>query len=349
MSQLFRSERFHYTFGPHAPTLHVKPGATLAVVCPDSDNAFADGSLIPEARKQRADGSALFEGNPMAGPIYVEGARPGHCLAVTITEVELDRDYGQTLLAPGHGLLPSHMLYQPYDPHPGELAPRHMYRWNIDREKGVARLANPLGKQSLSVKLRPFVGCIGVCPPWGQHISTLYGGDFGGNVDLPSFAPGSTLLLPIFTDGALLMMGDIHAAQGHGEIIGGGIETSGRIHCRIDLIEDFHLPGPRVITGDNRLLCVVTEGDMRTAVQRAYGRLVQWLVESFAIYRWDAYNLISQVAFIELGGIGDHGCDVAAGIRIDDLPRRCQRVVERGENGVRFNQASLNDYIGVDE
>jgi acetamidase/formamidase len=342
MTQPFRSSRFHYTFGPHEPTLRIEPGASLSVVCSDSDNMFADGSRIPDDQRVPAKG---LHGNPMAGPIAIDGAKTGDCLAITIGDIEIDRDWGRTLLAPGHGFLPSHVLFPPFEPHPGELPPRHMYRWNIDRKRGVATMTNQLGKHPLRVKLRPMVGCIGVCPPNGERISTLFAGDYGGNLDLPSLTAGSTLLLPVFTDGALLSMGDIHAAQGHGELIGGGIETSGIIHCHVQRIDRMPLPGPRIVTPDRKLLAVYTHGDLRVAVQHAFGRLLQWLVETFALYRWDAYHLISQAGFTEMGGLGERDCTVAAGIAIDDLPPHCRNLIRQTDSGIELNFASLNDYV----
>src|SRR4051812_2108906 len=86
----FESPRFHYTFGPHEPMLRVASGASLRVICPDSDSELADGSVLDHSRRERGSGSPYLQGNPMAGPIHVEGAQPGDCLSVDIDAIHLD-------------------------------------------------------------------------------------------------------------------------------------------------------------------------------------------------------------------------------------------------------------------
>lgn len=235
----FLSSRFHYSFGPYSPTLTVQPGASLRVTCPDCDNTMSDGSVLTSEQRHKDDTTNLLQGNPLAGPIYVDGAKRGDTLAVIIDSIELDRDSGITLLAPDHGVVPSRLLIPTLgdEAQGSSVVPRHMYRWRIDTAAGTATMANPLGGLQVSIPLDPFVGCIGVCPPEGEVVSSLYCGSFGGNMDLPLIRPGSTVFLPVYHDGALLMMGDIHAAQGHGELIGGGIETSGKIGCTIRVLK----------------------------------------------------------------------------------------------------------------
>lgn len=310
---VFHSSRFQYTFGPHAPTLRIGSGARLRVVCPDSDNELADGVILSADQRQRDENGALFEGNPMAGPIDIEGATAADSIAVQIEAIELDRIKGQTGLAYGHGLLSAGQLLDRPAAEAGRRIPSHLYEWKIDPERGVATVVNPLGNRPISVPLDPFVGCIGVCPPWGQSISTLFCGVHGGNMDIPLIRPGTTIELPVFRNGALLMMGDIHAAQGHGEIIGGGIETSGKIDCKIDLIRGRAIPAPR-LRDSRRLSAIGLSGDLRDAVGRAYAHLLNWIVDEYNINRWDGYNLISQSGTITLGGLGGPVYAVAAGI-----------------------------------
>lgn len=325
--QKFFSSRFHYTFGPHPPTLTVAPGTALQVVCPDSDNELADGTLLTPEQRQRDETSPLMEGNPMAGPIAVEGAEVGDCLAVRIEAVHLDRRKGQTLLAPAHGLLPMDLLSRPDGSRPADEIPRHLYEWDIDAEAGVATLVNRLGTDPITVKLDPFVGCLGVCPKWAQSISTLYAGSFGGNMDLPAVRPGVTVYLPVYRSGGLLMMGDIHAAQGHGEIIGGAIETSGKIDCTIELIKGRPIDSPRLCEA-SRIMALASDGDLRGAVQQAYAHLLNWLSDELAMNRWDAYHLMSQTASIMTGNLLVPPYIVGASIPIDALPASTRKKVD---------------------
>ncbi len=309
----FLSPKFHYTFAAHEPGRVVKPGESLRVICPDSDNALADGTELSPSQRQSSAGGELFEGNPMAGPIAVEGAAIGDTLTVAIEDIELDRDYGQTLLAPGHGLLHRREL--------GDVPPRHLYRWRIDAAAGTATLDNPLGDRPIAVPLDPFVGCIGTCPKWGQAVSTLLSGEHGGNMDLPLIRPGATLHLPVYHDGGLVMLGDLHAAQGHGEIVGGGIETSGIVRCTFGLIRGQTVPAPRIVT-DEAYSALGFGGELRTAISRAYAHLIDWLTDAnlTALNRWDAYRLVSQCATVTIGNLGDPPNCAAATIQREHLP-----------------------------
>jgi len=311
----FRSKSFFYTFGAHTATLTQRSGDQLRIECPDSDNLFADGTLIPEHQRACAAGSAPFPGNPMSGPIFIEDASPGDVIAVQIDTIHLTASHGQSLLAPGHGLLAEHELKC------GSEAdvPTHMYRWAIDGANRIARLNNPIGGDEFSVKLDPFIGCIGVCPKWGQSISTLFAGDFGGNMDVPLVKPGATLFLPVYAAGALLGLGDLHAAQGHGEIMGGAIETAGQVDLTLRVIKNQRIETPRLRNRD-LIATIASENELRASVKSAYANLVTWLTDGFGMNRFDAYNLVSQCGSIVMGNIISKSPSVAACIRLDTLP-----------------------------
>jgi len=317
----FLSSRFHYTYGAHAPTLQVQPGDAIRVTCPDCDNVMADGSVLTEEQRH-VDTPDAVQGNPLAGPIYIEDAKPGDTLAVTINAVELDRELGMTLLAPSHGVLPDHRV----TPLIGDeknagspTTPRHMYHWQIDTTAGTATMSNPVGGQALSVQLDPFVGCIGVCPAKGCEVSSLNCGEFGGNLDLPMVRPGTTVFLPVNREGALLMMGDLHAAQGHGEVIGGGIETSGKIVCTVGIIKGAGIESCRM--RDSQMLWAIgTHDDLQQAIQLAYAGLLDWLAQPGVVDRYDMYNLLSQTATVTVGNLNEAPYPAAAGVRLDRLP-----------------------------
>lgn len=324
----FLSSRFHYSFAAHPPTLDVRPGARLRVICPDCDNAMADGTLLTSDQR-KLDAPDTVEGNPLAGPIYVEGAEPGDTLSVRIDAIELDRDSGITLLAPDHGLLKDHHLTPPKYPHdatkPGVI-PRHMYHWHIDTESGTATIRNPIGDHPLSLPLDPFIGCIGVSPSLDSRIDSLHCGPSGGNYDLPMFRPGTTVFLPVNHRGALLMMGDLHAAQGHGEVIGGGIETSGKIVCTLGVIK--RMGGQNCRMCDPKTLWSVgTHGDLRRAIQIAYAGLLDWVAQPGVADRYDMYNLLSQCATVTVGNLNEAPYPAAAGVLIDHLPTAVKEAI----------------------
>jgi acetamidase/formamidase len=138
-------------------------------------------------------------------------------------------------------------------------------------------------------------------------------------MDLPASGAGATIYLPVRRPGALLFMGDIHAAQGHGEIIGGAIETSGKIDCTIRLIENQSLPHLRMRCA-KFLTAVASHDDLKTSVQLAYANLLDWLSIDLKMNLWDAYNLISQAGSLMMGNLLSAPYPVAARIPISLLP-----------------------------
>src|SRR5262249_49341440 len=109
--------------------------------------------------------------------------------------------------------------------------------WVLDREKGVARLAKPTpALKDFTVPLRPFLGCVGVAPPGRMVFRSGYPGSFGGNMDYNRLREGVTLYLPVDQPGALLFLGDGHAAQGDGELTGNALETSMDIEFTVEVI-----------------------------------------------------------------------------------------------------------------
>lgn len=308
------SPRFYYTFGPHEPAYTLASGESIELVCPDSDNELSDGRLLTAQEREKVT-PPMLEANPMAGPIFVQGAEPGDHLAVTIEKITLDRRRGQTLIKPGHGLIGQELLEVNAADDP---MPQRLLEWDIDVQRGTATLENGFGSRAVVLLLKPFVGCIGVCPAQGERVSAMFSGQHGGNMDLPLTAQGTTIYLPVHEPGGLLMLGDLHAAQGHGEIVGGAIETSGRVTLKVSLVKGKPIEAPRF--EDARVIAAAgCDNDLRTAIRRAYAHLLTMVVERSGLNRWDAYMLISQCGSLVVGGLLEGPFTVAACLSRDLL------------------------------
>jgi acetamidase/formamidase len=146
----------------------------------------------------------------LTGPVYVEGAKPGMVLEVRIIDITFFQDWGFQLIIPLLGTLP-------YD-----LDRFHYSLIPIDSQAMLGTLS-----WGLKLPLKPFFGVMGVAPPpgWGRATSTVPQA-FGGNLDNKELVAGTTLYLPIFTEGALFSCGDGHGAQGDGEVCITAIETA---------------------------------------------------------------------------------------------------------------------------
>ena len=155
--------------------------------------------------------------------------------------------------------------------------------WTLDVPAGVARLAKPTEKlKNYEVPLRPMLGCVGVAPP--QQLSMLAGylGSFGGNMDFNQVVEGSTLYLPVFHPGALLFVGDGHAAQGDGELTGNALETSMDWTLTVDVIRGLPIQNPRLENADYWMASGIANS-LPEAVQAATTNLSQFLEEQYKL------------------------------------------------------------------
>jgi amidase len=277
-----------YEFTRHLePRCRIAPGETLTV---ESEDALS-GQIRREG--DRRDKTAMPWSNPVAGPIFVDGAKPGDELAVTIHSIT-PRD-GQCATYTG--------------------APKQLSEWlGADVPHG-AHIC-PIGdghihwKQHVRIPYSPMLGCIGTASDWGVP-STGPAGLHGGNLDLVEVCPGSTIFLPVRVAGGFLFLGDAHAAMGHGELSATGLEMAAISTITVDLVRQPKLSGVR-ISNPGFLMCVATHGTIERAIAEAYARLILWMESDFGWNRWDAYDLLTHVGRISVGYYGSG--TVGAGI-----------------------------------
>lgn len=229
-----RDAHLHGDFDPdRAPVLRVRPGDRVVVSAPDAGwNRFEQPDLDAPADWLKWPHSP-DAGHALAGPLWVEGATPDHTLAVRIVEVR-PCAWGWTA-AGGTGTRLERALGIADEP-------RLPVVWRFDDRRTVAR--SSLGE----VDLRPFPGVIGMPPPAPGPHTTTPPRRWGGNLDCRELVAGSTLLLPVSVSGALLSVGDGHAAQGDGEVAGLAIECGlERLVLELDL-QPGGLRRPRALT-----------------------------------------------------------------------------------------------------
>ncbi|MFK7867625.1 MAG: acetamidase/formamidase family protein [Roseobacter sp.] len=186
--------------------------------------------------------------HPMTGPIFIEGAERGDVLAVTLVDIEPD-EYGYTVIAPGFGFLRD-IFTEPYlvnwrqtrthaesDQMPGIKVPYEAFLGSVGVLPGEeevtawgAREAALAAAGGVALGPQP-IGALpsDVCGPGAPHadacLRTVPPRENGGNMDVQQMQIGTTMLFPCFTDGCGLFVGDVHFAQGDGEVGGTAIET----------------------------------------------------------------------------------------------------------------------------
>jgi acetamidase/formamidase len=188
----------HYGWNnANAPAATIAPGDTISFNPPDSSG----GQLT--AKSTVADLAALDFGkvNPVAGPVYVDGAEPGDAIKVTLLEF-VPSGWGWTANIPGFGLLADRFT---------EPA---LHIWKYDARTLTPAMFGPGGK----VPLKPFCGTIGLAPAEAGLHSIVPPRRVGGNMDIRDLAAGTELYLPVEVKGGLFSVGDTHAAQGDGEV-----------------------------------------------------------------------------------------------------------------------------------
>ena len=306
----FEPTHFHVAIGSHEPVLRINPGDTVQTWCVDAGGGDRNGERITPG------------GNPQTGPFYVEGAQPGDTLVVHFDKLWPNRPQGYTapIVAPWV-VDPQFVQFELPKPVLLEGGRRELDTWAIDLEKGTARLEQPrAGLEALQdFPIDPMLGCFGVAPDRGQAISCATSGPHGGNMDYRGFRQGVTVYFPVFVEGALLHVGDGHAIQGDGEIVGTGIEISFDVQFTVGLIKGKRISWPR---GENDEY-VFTAGNARPldqALQHATTELMHWLDEDYGLDFRSSSVLLGQLIRYEIGNVFDPAYTVIAKIEKRYLP-----------------------------
>jgi amidase len=273
------------TFAVREPVLTIKPGTVL--ISETNWGAY----FSPEG--------GAFPGE--VGPFFIEGATTDDILVVKVIEVTPNYDYAASNIGPNFGGLSA-------DPRTRMLnddIPRHRYLWELDREAMTGTVALPGSEmKAITVDLKPMLGRVAVAPRGEEAFGGLWPGDFGGNMDAQEIRPGATVYLPIFHDGAYFYFGDGHARQGFGEVNGSGLETSMDVVLQIDLIKGKTIDWPR-IENEDFIMVAGSARPLIDAFRLAHIELVEWLEEDYGFGRWDAYQLLGQLAESSVANIVD--------------------------------------------
>ena len=291
--------KLYYEISRHnPPALTMAPGETVSV---ETEDAFS-GQIRKGGDRRNTD--KMPYGNPQSGPIYVEGAEKGDTLAVHIERIEARIGQAATRTG-GPGGLGEYLGLDV--PHGTRICPVREGRvwWN----------------ERLGIPYAPMVGTIGTAPEMGVP-TTGPAGPHGGNMDIREVTEGNTVYLPVFVTGALLHLGDAHAAQGDGELCMTALEMPATVTITVDLLKGKSIPRPR-IRSPHEIMAVATGTPMERSVARAYADLVLWMEDDYGIPRWEGFNLCTQVGSISVGyfAIGT----VAAKIRMEYVQAASRR------------------------
>jgi amidase len=294
----FEPTEFHRVFSDSIPpVLRIFPGDTVRTWTVDAGGTDSKGV-------RRCQG-----GNPETGPFYIQGAIPGDTLVIQLNRVRLNRDSarsGDQIVA--SALTPDYLRSTKYDE-------KFDSNWVLDLEMGVARLKQPSEHlKNYTVKLRPMLGCIAVAPPAHQSFRTGFLGSYGGNMDYNQLQEGTTVYLPVYAPGALLFVGDGHAAQGDGELTGDALETSMQVEFTVRLLKGQSTGRPRAENSEY-LMALGIANSLPEALQSATTELANWLQRDYKLEPNEAAIVLGTRMHYNVAEVVDPLVHVVARIR----------------------------------
>jgi acetamidase/formamidase len=281
-------DTFHYKWNrAHEPVLRIEDGDDVTFEINDVWSwSIKKSSTASDL--VRLDTEKLY---PLAGPVYVEGAKPGDALVVDVLDMSIG-DFGWTLIIPGFGILEE--FKEPY-----------LYKWDL-KDKKFASFKN-----GIKIPIKPFCGVLGVAPKNRGSFDVAPPGKHAGNLDIRHLTKGSSVTMPVWVPGALFSTGDIHASMGDGEVCLCAIECPGTAKLRFSIQKDTELPWPRYTTpGDKQpkrgyFAATGIATDLMTATKESVRNMISYLSKEYDLTAEEAYVLCSVAADVRVHEVVD--------------------------------------------
>jgi acetamidase/formamidase len=283
-----RAKDFHYKWSKeHKPVMHVSPGEWVTFEV----NNVTSGQVKRTSKSEDIEEMDSSKNYPLTGPVQIDSAESGDTLVVHVGKIKTV-EWGFSCIVPGLGLLE-------------EFDRPFLWKWDL-RSRNFAPFKN-----GIKVPLGPFCGVMGVAPPGEGFTEVMPPGNYGGNLDIRHLTTGSRLRLPVWVDGGLFSVGDMHAAQGDGEVCVSAIETHGSITVKFDLEKNTKLRWPEYYTmseKQSRRGFFATMGiapDLMQAAKESIRNMIAYLVKAYNLTREEAYVLCSVAADLRIHEVVD--------------------------------------------
>ena len=255
----------------HPPAARVRPGDVFVMETNDRFRDWHDAKAWP-----------MEQLTVMTGPVFVEGVQPGQVLMVDILDVRPTQGFGYVVAIPGFGMFKDKVEF---------------------RKKIVPIEGNQVRyNDTITLPFAPMVGKLGVAPAQGSLPSSASGA-FGGELSNTQVGPGSTVYLPVFAEGGLLTIEDVHARMGDGEAAASAVEMAAEVTMRCGVASELKLSHPLVVTRDEVL--ALGEGEtLEVAAQMALDGMANLLMERTKVDLTEAAMLVSIAADMRISYIG---------------------------------------------
>ena len=256
-----------------------QPGETVVF---ETQDCFSNQIQSEEVLFESTDWESI---NPATGPLKIEGAEIGDTLKVEIKKIDLNQQ-GVMITSPEMGFLEEFVTGSET-----KIIP-------IENNKAVFN-------DKIKIDLNPMIGVIGTSP--GENEKEVPCGtpaSHGGNMDTKVIKEGSTIYFPVNVPGAMLAMGDLHAAMGDGEVVVTGIEIAGEVTVKVDLIKDQELSDPMVETED-AFYTIASGTDLDAATKKASNNMFRFLKERLPLSNNEIAMLMSIICDLQISQVVD--------------------------------------------
>ncbi len=242
-----------------APIASADPGERIVFVSRDAFDLTLDPDRMSSASDIPRDGTGIA--HALTGPVFINGAKAGDVLAVTIEALE-PATVGWTAASPfgfagdQFGTETRFIVWRlnsefaVSDALPGVRIPNASFPGVVTTLPGPALLRQALDREAELLEAGGMVlgpdpdeaKPVALCGAQGSKreecLRTVPPREHGGNMDIRYMTAGTTVYLPCFIDGCGLAVGDFHFAQGDGEVAGTAIEMGGRLTVTTRIAED---------------------------------------------------------------------------------------------------------------
>lgn len=256
----------------HPPAISIHSGEVIAVET--AKPGIPDEVFTKDYNKEPYPKRILT----ITGPIYVENTAPGDLLRVTIQDIQLDT-MGKMWTGQWIGLLMDEI--------------HHCHMRKVPVQNGTVFFSD-----KVTFPVRPMIGTLGTAPA-GDPVECLLPGEHGGNMDALNITCGNTVYLPVNVPGAYLAVGDVHAAMGHGEVLGTGIEIGSTVVLQIDVIKGQSIRHPIVETATSFDI-LVSGDDLTELCKEAVRSAIAFVSEHNSCDLDEAYALVGQTADLKI-------------------------------------------------
>ncbi len=271
------------------PRLEIESGDVVVFDTPEPC-----GQVTPDWTHEDMANISFDPIHALVGSVFVKDARPGDALQVDLLDFK-HKGWAWSGHLKGFGLLAEDFDFA------------YIHHWELAGDRCL------FGVNDIALPFRPFCGTMGVAPAQPGRSTTIAPSYHGGNLDIRDLTIGSTVWLPVQTEGALFACGDCHSAQGDGEICGTGVETPMEVTLRLTVCKDmpirelqFRAEGPLGYGDAEGYHATTAHGpDLMENAKNAARYMIDWLVDNYGVNRSQAYILCSTAGDLKISQVVD--------------------------------------------